>query len=133
MAYTYVIDREAGLVRITVTGRDTAADNERRIREIANDLAWSPGMDVLLDFTGATEVDVAPAEMEAIAMMQAGIDALIGDGSLAIVAGRDLIYGLSRMYETIAEAKVSIKIRVFRDLREGEEWLGTSRDRRVAR
>lgn len=125
MAYTYVIDSEAGLVRITVTGRDTAADNARRIREIANDLAWSPGMDVLLDFTGAAEIDIAPAEMDAIAKMKVGIDALIGDGRLAIVADRDLIYGMSRMYEALAEGKISMKIRVFRDLREAEEWLGT--------
>jgi len=44
---------------------------------------------------------------------------------LAIVAPSDLIFGMSRMYQMFSELNPN-SIRVFRDLSDAEEWLGTS-------
>jgi hypothetical protein len=124
VAYSYIFDRARNLVRINVNGRDTAADNQRRIREITNDLSWSPGMDVLVDFTGTTDFDISAEGIGAIAMTQGQIDPLIGGGRLAVVASREPIYELSRLFEVLAERKGSMRVRVFRELVEAEEWLG---------
>ena len=40
----------------------------------------------------------------------------------AIVADRDLIYGLSRMYEIITE-HIPTKVNIFRDMEEAQNWL----------
>jgi hypothetical protein len=127
MAYTYEIDRRRNFVRIIVTGRDSVADILRRMREISNDLRFSPGMDVLNDFTGVTDLNLSADDIDGITKLQKALDDLIGGGRQAIVADQDLIYGLGRMYETLAEGRVSMKIRIFRQLREAEAWLGIDR------
>ena len=41
----------------------------------------------------------------------------------AIVTEQDIIFGMSRMYETIRDSK-SGQVRVYRDMEEALHWLG---------
>jgi len=46
------------------------------------------------------------------------------NANTAIIAATDLEYGVSRMFETLAEIDTfSQKLKVFRDYAEGEKWL----------
>ena len=47
-------------------------------------------------------------------------------GMIAIVAKEPVVFGLSRMYATLAES-AGLKVAVFYDLAEAEEWLGSRR------
>ena len=123
MAYTYEIDSKARLVRIAITGIDTATDIERRTREITNDLRWSPGMDALVDFSGATGIDASMEQLGDTAVVFGQLDMLIGDGRLAIVAPRDPIHEIGLRWEAMAQGRTAMKIRVFRDRAEAERWL----------
>jgi hypothetical protein len=46
----------------------------------------------------------------------------------AIVVGRDLVYGLARMFEQQLEAKSPADVMVFRDIDEARAWLDAGRD-----
>lgn len=124
MPHTYDFDRKANLVRIVVTGHDTAPEMERRLREITNDLRFSPGMDALVDLTGMTGLDASPDQIGDIAALHGMLDALIGDGRLALVAEQGLPLGFSQLYRTFGEQRTSMKIRVFASVDEAERWLG---------
>ncbi len=124
MPYTYDIDRKANLVRVTITGHNTAAEMERRMREVTNDLRWSPGMDALVDMTGMTGLDMSPDQIGDLTALHGMLDALIGDGRLAMVADKEVSMGFSRLYQTFGEQRTSMKIRVFQSVREAEQWLG---------
>ena len=41
----------------------------------------------------------------------------------ALVVSSNLQYGLSRMFEMLSDGKIQHKLRIFRDLEEGEKWL----------
>jgi SpoIIAA-like len=124
MPYTYDIDRQANLVRVTITGHNTAAEMERRMREVTNDLRWSPGMDALVDLTGMTGLDMSADQIGDLTALHGMLDALIGDGRLAMVADKEVSMGFSRLYQTFGEQRTSMKIRVFQSVREAEQWLG---------
>ena len=47
----------------------------------------------------------------------------VNDAKVAFVTARDLEFGLSRMFEL--SSKANTPIRVFREMREAEEWLAT--------
>jgi len=50
----------------------------------------------------------------------------VGLGSCAIVASRDVLFGMSRMFEVFAEGLFA-RTHVFRERRDAERWLASSR------
>lgn len=46
-----------------------------------------------------------------------------GNAKAAIIAPDDLGFGLSRMYEMLMGSETPSEIRVFRDIKEAEEWI----------
>jgi hypothetical protein len=122
--HTYDIDRKANLVRIVVTGHDTAAEMERRLREIVNDLRFSPGMDALVDLTGLTGLDASPGQIRDVATLHGRLDPMIGGGRVALVADKDVSVLLGRQYQEAGERRTSMRFRIFQSVREAESWLG---------
>ena len=41
----------------------------------------------------------------------------------ALIVSSEVQYGLCRMFEMLSEGKISQQLRVFRDYKEGEQWL----------
>ncbi len=127
MAYTFEINPRTRRVDVRVKGRDTAADLTRRVQEITGDPLWSPGFDILVDTCEVNEFDFSTSDIQDIARLHEDMNKLIGGGKLAIAAPRDLIYGVGRMWETLAEGRTALSIRVFRSLEEAETWLTADR------
>lgn len=54
------------------------------------------------------------------------VNSRLKEGKLAIVAPRDLFFGMARMYE-ILRSESPVEVRVFRERGEAESWLGLTK------
>jgi hypothetical protein len=96
-------------------GHFQALESDRRLPDPVN---------VLLDLR---EIVTTPEtdQVRRIADQMGKMSGTLRWGALAIVAPRDLIYGMSRMLEMRTE-HLFVATRVFRELGEAEKWLGES-------
>jgi hypothetical protein len=119
LAVTYAIDPQRRLVVSEAAGIVTAEDFLEHGKRLAEDPAFDPAFDQILDLRNARQVEVPTAALKGMASLR-----LFGPGSRrAIVAPRDLTFGLARMYESLrADAPESMK--TFRTIEEARVWLG---------
>jgi hypothetical protein len=113
------IDEENGIIRIALEGRHSP----RTIVAAVSSIADRPRMHRLWDLTGA---DFSALDFEAIALMTKDITSLPRvdpNVRVAIVAARDVDFGLARMFETLREGETPAVIRVFRTREDAEVWL----------
>jgi hypothetical protein len=85
----------------------------------------NPTENVLWDFR-ETDPDrnVTIKEIEEIARLVSSGQKNIGQGKTAIVASSDLVFGLARTYEFLAEIKgVKNPVKVFRSREKAEKWF----------
>ena len=110
-----VIHRGEGIV----TGADViaASADHHRLEDRARRLRYG-----IVDFTEVTELRVSAAEAQAIADEDRLTAALTPDVVVAVVAPQDHVFGMSRMWETLAES-TGWTTRVFRDRAEAVGWL----------
>jgi len=82
---------------------------------------YDPTYRQLADMTGVTEILVSSSTIEHISRGQ-----LFAPGTQrAFVASNDAVFGLLRKYELHADS-LGQTVRVFRDRKEAEKWLGLS-------
>ena len=60
---------------------------------------------------------------EAVGRVREHVDSKLEEGKLAIIAPRDLLFGMARMYEILRDGS-PVEVRVFRDRDEARSWLG---------
>jgi hypothetical protein len=130
MPIRHEIDPERRLIRTTCTGAVSLDQvlHHFQTLEVAADLPEP--LDVLLDLSG---LGSAP-EAEQIQVIAAEIARLLGRvrwGRCAIVATRDLVYGVSRVLEARAEESF-VAVQVFRERAAAEAWLAGERGGRPA-
>jgi hypothetical protein len=80
-------------------------------------------LDVLLDLADVTSVP----EREQLREVAAAIEELkstVEWGACAVVARQDVLFGMSRMFETFADGSFA-RTHVFRERHEAERWLST--------
>ena len=129
MPVTYEIDRDRRLVRTRCAGAVTMAEVLGHFDELERDPARPERLDVLLDLTGSTTLPGS----DQLRTVAARISAVRTPrfGRMAIVADRDSMFGMARMFGVFAEAYFTAS-KVFRDLPEAERWLseppGPARD-----
>ena len=127
MCHFITIDKEQKLARVYASGKV----NVRELRDIFSELIkhrdWQPGFDMLCDYREIEDFDVSTRDIDEISEWQTSIDKMIGNGKCAVVASRDSVFGMSRMWEMIS-AERSQHICIFRELDTAESWLGI-RDR----
>jgi hypothetical protein len=117
------VDESRELVEIVFAGEVTKSEfielMDRYFREPSSAFPLGP-----FDLSDVTGVDVA-AESVRDAARRAGeyVDSRLDGGKLAIVAPRDLLFGMARMYE-ILRGDSPVEVRVFREREEAESWLG---------
>jgi hypothetical protein len=103
------------------SGYVTQAEVEEHFQQLSE--AW-PGdlkLDVLLDMSSCTSLP----EISQLRDIVSQIDGLGGRqrfGTCAIVATRELLYGLLRVFEVLADQRF-MKLRVFRNEPEAMAWL----------
>ena len=113
------VDSSLGVVFSTMQGVVTAEDIWSQVERLNTDPAFQPSFDHLVDMRGTTRFDVSEKGMHFVSS-----HSVFNEKSRrAIVAEKDLDFGMARMYEMLRETKPD-QIKVFRDMAEARRWLG---------
>lgn len=123
MPVTYSIDASRKTIRTRCSSPLTFADVIGHFRELNQDPACSGHLDVLLD---VSEADTVP-ESRQLGAISAELDAIrkkVQFGMCAIVATRDAMFGMMRVFE-VAAGQYFRETRVFRDFAAAEAWLAS--------
>ena len=123
MCHLISIDSEQKLARVIARGKVNVLELKDIYSELIKHRDWQAGFDILCDYRGIDDFDVSTQDIDEIAEWQISIDNMIGNGKCAVVASRDSVFGMSRMWEMIS-AERSQHICVFRELEDAESWLG---------
>ena len=121
MTVTYQLDREFPLIRTRCTGNVTFAEMVDHFRELERDASLPARLDVLLDLTEMRSIP-ASDQLKAVSGEIEHLQHRLRWGSCAIVASRDVLFGMSRIFRVFAEAHFA-NSNVFRELDEAERWL----------
>jgi hypothetical protein len=121
MPVTYRIDAARKLIRTTCSSPLSFEEVINHFRELARDPACVGYLDVLLDVSGA---DALPegGQIVAIKTELSAIRDKVQFGTCAIVATRDAMFGMMRMFEALARPYF-LATRVFRAGPDAEAWL----------
>ena len=128
MPVHHEIDRKRRLVRTTCTGAVSLDEVSQHFRALEAERQLPDPLDVLLDLSGIGSVP----ESDQIQLIAAEIRRLLAKirwGVCAIVATRDLVFGVSRVLEARAEESFAA-IQVFREAGAADAWVASERARR---
>ncbi|MEO6528935.1 MAG: hypothetical protein ABIP93_20120 [Gemmatimonadaceae bacterium] len=116
---SHSIDADERLVRCLAWGELSSEDLYEHYRKILIDLDFRPDYRQLGDLRDVTRLSADSTAIAAAASL-----AVFAPGTRrALIAPSDITFGLARMFASYAE-DVGQLVRVFRDAREAEEWLG---------
>lgn len=121
VSVTYVIDKTRRLIRTSCIGPVTLADIVEHFRKLKDDPDCAGHLDVLLD---VHEADLLP-DSNQLRLVDSHVAAArenVEFGICAIVADRDAMFGMMRMFGVFTQRNFRA-IRVFRELLEAEAWL----------
>src|SRR5690348_5016000 len=124
---SYTIDASTRLIRTRCYGEVTLQEVVEHFRKLREDPNLPDYLDVYLDLLQMTSIPTAEEIHEA----SAGPNLLRGIvifGCCVVVADRDALFGMARMWEMLVEQSFSA-IKVFRSTPAAEEWLATCRTR----
>lgn len=125
MPVRYEIDAERGRVHTRCTGEVTIEEVMAHFGELAADPARPGRLDVLLDLT-RTETIPSSDEIGRVAEKVASLAGSIRWGHCAVVASRDVLFGMGRVFQAFVDDQFS-HTNVFRGLDEAERWLDAQR------
>lgn len=122
---TYVIDSAEKIIRTTCASPLTFEQVIGHFQTLQQDPVCAGYLDVLLD---VSEADALPesGQFGAINAELAAVRAKAQFGICAIVATRDAMFGMMRMFEVLARPYF-LATRVFRGRPEAEVWLAAER------
>jgi hypothetical protein len=131
MPVTYRIDATRHLLRTVCTGRVNLVEVMDHFRQLKEDPACLGRMDVLLD---VTNVDSLPDsnQIGAVGTAVGAIRPKVQFGACSIVAAKDAMFGMMRMFEVRAGDYFGA-VRVFRKAADAETWLASQQARTKSR
>ncbi len=115
-------DPERNLITLELRERLGAADAIAALTELIADPRLRPGTNGLIDTTELTDLDLGAGSIRHLASLAERADALWEGGRWAVIAPRDLVYGMARMYQAIRSG-APYEIEVFRARDEALRWL----------
>jgi hypothetical protein len=118
---SYRIDQEHGLIFSTATGVLTDEDLFSHQRRLRSDPAFDGNFNQLWDLREVSDVKVSSSTVRELAEARSYEPGARG----ALLAPRNVTYGLARMFQMLHD-KAPEQTRVFRTLKEAEEWLAMS-------
>jgi hypothetical protein len=126
MPVTYSIDADRKLLHTICSGPVNLPEVVAHFQALRDDPACTGRLDLLLD---VSEAESAPqsAELGTVVAEVASVRRKVEFGMCAIVATRDSMFGMMRMFEVLA-SRYFRAIRVFRDAGEAEAWLASPLD-----
>ena len=129
MSIEYEIDEGRRLIQTRCAGPVTPSEVSEHFRVLAADPAAGGALDVLLDFSDLTDFPTSD-QVQSIAFEIRDLLPKIAWRHCAVVAPRDVTFGIGRMFEMLSDRSFRATM-VFRKREEAEHWLA-SRDREDA-
>ena len=121
MPASYEIDSARRLVITRVWDPATEDDVLEHGERLRADPQFDPTFRQLADMSAVTQVRVSTAKLQDLSRAQ-----LFAPGTQrAFIASSDAVFGMLRKYELHADS-VGQTVRVFRDRKSAEDWLGLS-------
>ena len=121
--YDYEIFPEIHLCVFVARGKIDLEEFKSTGKRMLDDERWVPGGNFLMDYRKCQMPDLGYDRMQSGVAKERGLEALIGDGKLALVTDRKLMYGFGRMWQAMSEER-SIDIHITWDLADGLKFLG---------
>lgn len=121
MPISYQIELPRRLIRTQGTGSVTSEEVTQHLRQLELDPQFQKALDVLLDLTACTSLP-GRNQLEEIAKQLASLGGRDRFRRCAIVAHRAAMYGMTRMFEVLAEEQFAATY-TFQTLPEAEAWL----------
>jgi len=128
MPVSYDVDRDLCLIRTRCSGAVKLAEVVGHFRELESDASLPEHLDVLLDLTEA-QANPDSDQLRSAAREVEILGRKIDWGACAIVADRDILFGIARMFHAFAQGQFT-HANVFRDSEEAERWLAALRSPR---
>ena len=123
MTISYRIDPELRVVFTTATGTLTDDELIAHKSALVRDPQFESGMVELSDVRAVERLLVTPEGVSRMAQMDTEDSARLDGFKLAIVVGADVVFGMSRMYQTMTSDN-PLNVNIFRDMHAAREWLG---------
>jgi hypothetical protein len=118
----YWIFPERNLVFVRFTGIVRPEDTLGFAKQLLADPSYRPGLDELIDARACT-YEGRFEDVSGYRESRLKTPSLSAGRRWACVVSSDVMYGISRMFEVLAE-KAGVEIGVFRDMAEAVGWLG---------
>jgi hypothetical protein len=125
MTVTYRIDKPSGLIHTRCAGGTTLSDVLDHFRVLSEDPDCPERLDVLLDLSDLETIPESH-QLREVTREIARVRERVRFDAIAIVATRDVIYGMARVFEVFAQSQFRAT-QVFRALPEAEAWLTAQR------
>jgi len=125
MCHSIKIDKDRKMAQVKAWGKVNSHELKNIFIEAVKDKDWDAGFSMLCDYNEILDFDVTPDDIYKIIEWQESIDAMIGDGRCAVIASRDLVYGMNRLWQTLSSGR-SQKVFVFRQINDALTWLGST-------
>lgn len=125
MPSEYRIFPEDGLVVLRLNGQITMAGVREMFESYLRDPIANPQDDFLVDLSAVTEFDIDFQAMLAyVSQSEQNAPARAPGTKTAMLAASDVAFGISRMYQSLAEGRLDHEIGVFRTRSEAMTFLG---------
>lgn len=132
MAVTYEILRDGSLAVIRYIGTITKEEIVASQRDYLSDPEYRPGTPELAVFDEAREMDFDFQKVwSLLSEVGAGYQAAAGAPRISIFAPSDMPFGLSRIFQALAEYESDLQVMVHRTEADALAWLGRD-ERRIA-
>jgi len=125
MCHSIKIDKDRRMAQVKAWGKVTSHEFKNIFIETVKHKDWDAGFSMLCDYDEILNFDVTTHDIYKIIEWQESIDAMIGDGRCAVIASWDLVYGMSRVWQTLSSGR-SQKICVFRRMNDALTWLSST-------
>lgn len=90
---------------------------------LLNDATYDPSLDDLIDLRAVTQMGVTGPGLHRLIAMYDQRESVGHQTRCAIVAPTDVLYGVSRMFQSLRGAETPDEIEIFRSLDEALVWL----------
>lgn len=123
MPVTYKIDADKRTIRTRCFGRLTLPEVVDHFRTLAQDPECPGQLDVFLDLSEVESLP-RPAQMPTVIEQLKEVQGRVRFGACAILATRDALFGMMRMFEAMGEQYFRATM-TFRNAGEAEAWLAS--------
>jgi hypothetical protein len=118
---TYKIDLQRRIIRTRCVGHVTLAEVVEHFRALGEDPARPHHLDVFLDLSEADSLPDTP-QVSLVVKELEEVRSRLRFGACAILATRDALFGMMRMFEAMGEPYFRVT-KTFRTAGEAEAWL----------